>query len=171
MKVPNLSKNGHKIDHMIRNAHCDVLALEKGPSCSNIDQVPNLGLIHVRFISHGLVSSQFISAVAGIPVFPPKSKSIGNVAKSEVGHGEMLTQRTLRKQRKMKCHQVWSLSSMLKIGQKISSQKDCTNIRLKTFNISALSWEAIGIVTFNVEKNLLGAGAFRDVYAAGSIDP
>ena len=34
-----------------RNAVCDVLAGEQGPSCSHIKQVPDLKLIYVRFIS------------------------------------------------------------------------------------------------------------------------
>ena len=34
-----------------RNVICDVLAGERGPSCSNIKQVPDLKLIYVRFIS------------------------------------------------------------------------------------------------------------------------
>lgn len=37
-----------KIDGTIKGSVCDVLASERGPSCSNIDQIPNISLVHVR---------------------------------------------------------------------------------------------------------------------------
>ena len=33
---------------------CDVLASEQGPSCSTLEQVPDLRLIHIRFIQREL---------------------------------------------------------------------------------------------------------------------
>ena len=35
---------------VFEGAVCDVLAGEQGPSCSSIKQIPNLNVIHVRFI-------------------------------------------------------------------------------------------------------------------------
>ena len=39
----------HFTDRVGSNMECDILAGEQGPSCNNVDQIPNLKLIHVRF--------------------------------------------------------------------------------------------------------------------------
>ena len=41
-----------------KNMSCDVLAGEQGPSCSMLEHIPNLKLIHIRFIQHNADTEQ-----------------------------------------------------------------------------------------------------------------
>ena len=40
----------HFLPRVGKNLVCDVLAGEQGPSCSMVEQIPDLKLVHVRFI-------------------------------------------------------------------------------------------------------------------------
>ena len=50
---------------------CDVLASEQGPSCSTLEQVPDLRLIHIRFIQ--LTSSNKTTRRSPIQCFSPQT--------------------------------------------------------------------------------------------------
>ena len=45
--IDNIKKACQK--HFKEHRNCDVLASEQGPSCSRIDQLPSLKIIHIRF--------------------------------------------------------------------------------------------------------------------------
>ena len=47
----------HFLSQLKMHAECDVLAGEQGPSCSSLDQIPNLKLIHIRFVGTTVKSS------------------------------------------------------------------------------------------------------------------
>ena len=39
---------------------CDILAGEQGPSCTSVDHIPNLRVVHIRFVETGATSQSFI---------------------------------------------------------------------------------------------------------------
>ena len=48
---------------------CDVLAGEQGPSCASLDQIPDLKVVHVRFIEpNGMVKINFKRLGVLLPV-------------------------------------------------------------------------------------------------------
>ena len=70
---------------------CDILASERGPSCSDIKQLPDLKLIHIRFLrkegcichtSHSLLAScRLSSVVAPKSIKPPYIQHISSFNK------------------------------------------------------------------------------------------
>ena len=145
-----------KIDGTIKGSVCDVLASERGPSCSNIDQIPNVSLIHIRFVHNNNPSSSKIrTASSRRPVAVTQSLSLfdnfrGNADQSVIA--KSLT-----------------LSNMLKMGHGIADDKKII-INMKSFCIGLMAWNEIGDVNFQISEQILGCGAFRNVYAAETRD-
>ena len=52
------SCNIHVREKMPVGMVCDILASDRGPSCTKISHLPNLKVIHVRFIKGGRVDIQ-----------------------------------------------------------------------------------------------------------------
>ena len=50
LSINNIKKACMKHYGMLETMSCEVLAGEQGPSCSPVKQLPNLKVIHVRFI-------------------------------------------------------------------------------------------------------------------------
>ena len=50
LSINNIKKACLKHYGMLDTMLCEVLAGEQGPSCSSVKQLPNLKVIHVRFI-------------------------------------------------------------------------------------------------------------------------
>ena len=143
-----------KIDNTIKGSLCDVLASERGPSCSHIDQIPNLALVHVRFV-HNLIPSSKIRT--GVFKRPEVSQSVSLFAPGKAAKQSIIAKSL-------------SISTMLKIGQGISDDKKLTNITLKEFSISTMTWDEIGDVMFQISEEVLGCGAFRNVFSAYTKD-
>ena len=81
------SCNIHVREKMPVGMVCDILASDRGPSCTKISHLPNLKVIHVRFIKGGrvdiqkngsiLTSSKFnASSILNKPVFKAMPKTI-----------------------------------------------------------------------------------------------
>ena len=51
LKNIKLACQKHFLPRVGKNLVCDVLAGEQGPSCSTVEQIPDLKLVHVRFIN------------------------------------------------------------------------------------------------------------------------
>ena len=162
------------IDDLVKLTECDVLASERGPSCKNVDQIPNVSLIHVRFITkagglslsykdmcnkpHNSIHSSF-----KIP-FQCYSKSTS------------LPSLQLKKRNNVEQNRIapsLSLSKMLKIGRAINDTREIFEIDVKNFDIETMHWTDVDTIPirFSVNKEILGHGAFRDVYEASSTHP
>ena len=80
--IDNIKKACQK--HFKEHRNCDVLASEQGPSCSMIDQLPSLKIIHIRFtkdLSRNRLFSEIYSFsktsdISGISSKHPKSFSV-----------------------------------------------------------------------------------------------
>ena len=80
--IDNIKKACQK--HFKEHRNCDVLASEQGPSCSRIDQLPSLKIIHIRFTNDlsrkrpfpEISSFPKTSDILGIPSKCPKSFSV-----------------------------------------------------------------------------------------------
>jgi hypothetical protein len=61
LTMSNIKKacEDHFLTSTIAHFECDVLAGEQGPSCRTLDQVPNLKLIHVRFVGKSKRQQEF----------------------------------------------------------------------------------------------------------------
>ena len=81
--IDNIKKACQK--HFKEHRNCDVLASEQGPSCSRIDQLLSLKIIHIRFTNEKafrkppfpeISSFPKTSDILGIPSKHPKSFSV-----------------------------------------------------------------------------------------------
>ena len=61
--IENIKKACQK--HFKEHRDCDVLASEQGPSCSRIDQLPSLKIIHIRF-TNDLSRKRFFPEISSI---------------------------------------------------------------------------------------------------------
>ena len=62
----------------------DIVASEQGPSCSSLQQVPDLKLIHVRFVTK-LVSTTSDDKEFHFPCIPRKKRTVFPIPYEKVG--------------------------------------------------------------------------------------
>lgn len=136
---------------------CDILAGDQGPSCRTMKQIPNLQLIHVRFIPEGDADVEIVETTTteGCPETsikrktltrsvssPPKSKKISRIPPRSL-----------------------SVSTILQLGRLV--QPKTTLVNLFSFNLHSLTWSSIPVpVEFEISHDVLGEGGFRKAYKA-----
>ena len=136
---------------------CDVLAGEQGPSCSSLDQIPDMRVVHIRFIDP-VQSSEHEAAVhvQGIKrrqETQPKSEPSPRKKKSCIS--EMVPKSL-------------SVVEMLKLG-KVIHDKSTEIVHLYTFDVNQMSWSGNPEeVEFTIEKEPFGIGGFRKAFQATS---
>ena len=150
------------------NLVCDVLAGEQGPSCSNIKQVPNLKLIHVRFIED---ESDVTLTVVKCEnqkqqqSLKRKNYSVGCSSRQPVPARSLPS--PTKNVKKRKVPKSLSVSTILKLGRVIEPSKDATILDLYNFSFETMAWPTIPMrVEFMISNDLLGEGGFRKAYKA-----
>ena len=127
--IDNINKACQK--HFKERRNCDVLASEQGPSCSGIDQFPNLKIIHIRFTNDlsrkrpfpEISSFPKTSDILGIPSKHPKSFSV--VSKQVEKHSASVIPRSL------------SAADMLRLGTLIRKEnKNDVKVVVESFDIA-----------------------------------
>lgn len=143
---------------------CDILAGDQGPSCITIKQIPNLQLIHVRFIpeindveivdDHDTNTSERLGERC-YPETSMKRKTSFSSAKSPT----KLTKISKIAPRSL------SVSTILQLGRLV--QTKTTLVNLFSFNLHSLTWSSVPVpVEFDISQDVLGEGAFRKAYKA-----
>ena len=126
---------------------CDVLAGEQGPSCSSLDQIPDMKVVYIRFIEpvqsseHG--AALYVQGMKRKQETQPKSEPSPRKKKSCVS--EMVPKSL-------------SVVEMLKLG-KVIHDKSTDIIHLYTFDVNQMSWSrSPQEVEFSIEKGPFGIG-------------
>jgi hypothetical protein len=126
---------------------CDVLAGEQGPSCYSIKQVPNVKLIHVRFIED---ESENVIEVKGGKKWEQdfslkrKHNSVGiSLMPRSLPSPEKKTRET---QKKVVPKSLF-VSTILKLGRVIESSGSITLLHLFSFNLEMMIWSTIPVYT------------------------
>ena len=145
----------------IREMKCDVLAGDQGPSCKEMEQLPNSSLIHVRFVPSETIAEEIT----------PDDMNEKPHGKKCV-HTTIGQSRSLPSPKKTKIETAFpkslSVSHILKLGKVAKSTT--TVINLYTFDINQMLWSNVPTpVEFTVSETVLGEGAFRKAYRATSI--
>ena len=147
---------------------CDILAGEQRPSCKTLEQIPDMKVIYVRFITAniqdcvpewgisksdlGMVRSHTytLTRLEG-PTHPPKVVK-GSGASSSPSKFALLS---------------LSVADMIKLGKIGTCQGPTTVVHLHTFDMDLLSWSKLPItVEFNEEKEPFAHSGFRNAYKA-----
>ena len=161
--LPNikLACEKHFLPTVGKSVTCDVLAAEQGPSCSTLEQIPDLKLIHIRFIQRheqDHESNIFIN-----PDGPPKRKrrpaSSVPIASTSVESDSTWSPKQIKVFPKS-----LSVSEMLKLG-KVVAKKATTLIEVRSFELDPLGWSlTAATIEFNIEKDAFAKGGFREAY-------
>ncbi|XP_020898264.1 uncharacterized protein LOC110237033 [Exaiptasia diaphana] len=167
----------HYFKHLIgRELNCDVLAGERGPSCSTIEQIPDLKLIHVRFLPGGKATYSKIedsdpctsSVVASCTTKQDKMKDDSNVERA--GSPEPKPKKS-RFESPTKYPLSLSVSDMLKLGKLGQPGRSTTVVKVYSFDINTKTWCQVPQIVEFVEVSVCGKGAFRQATKATTYHP
>ena len=151
---------------------CDVLAGERGPSCSRVDQLPNLKVIHVRFLpleKHSAFPLGLCDDIIDSGGSQGDRSSIASLECSmsaRIGPAKSLAlvprKRKADNSLKISCPKSLSVTQMLKLGKAISkTAQPRTTIAISQFDLENMAWSSSTLVNFEIQEKELGRGAFR----------
>ena len=153
---------------------CDILAGEQGPSCKNIEQVPDMNIIYVRFIPVNSISveeNMTEDLSISIPAKPAQKRPReGSLMQSSAlsENSPFKKPRASMTTSQKNYPGSMSVSDMMKLG-KLADGKESTVINVYKFDITSVTWSQVPIVVeFKEEKTPFGSGAFRKAYKAVS---
>ncbi len=156
----------------------DILAGERGPSCTELTQIPDLKVIHVRFIprnngnsdsDYGSRSMHMLSGQGSLSRL--HSNRIQSVLHS-TGPGPFASSLSLpNKQPNQPTFfpKSLSISTMLKLGKVGTNQNEVTVIDIFNFDKDFMAWSVLPLkAEFLISKEHFGEGGFRRAYRATS---
>ena len=170
LSISNIKKACMKHYGMLETMLCDVLAGEQGPSCSSVKQLPNLKVIHVRFIE-GKVEDARVKLVR-----ERRKRKIDEISEGEnAEHGKAavavasLPQRVASQSPSKFVPRSLSVVEMLRLGKIIPNTT--TSVEIFNFDMSAMAWTGRPTtVEFSIESEPFGTGGFRKAFKATSND-
>ena len=170
ISISNIKRACMKHFGMLETMSCDVLAGEQGPSCYSLKQLPNLKVIHVRFIE-GKVQDAPVEVLCERRKRKIKDISEGDNAE----HGKAvvavasLPQRVSSQSPSKFVPRSLSVVDMLRLGKLIPNTT--TSVEMFNFDLSVMAWTGRPIaVEFSIESQPFGTGGFRKAFKATSND-
>ncbi len=133
---------------------CDVLASDRGPSCTRIDQIKGKKLFMVRFLDREKQPNRpnVIPASA-----PPRRKH--NEVENDPTNSQAKPTTTTKYAASL------SVADLLRAGKLVKKELP-TKIELEAFNIQMRLWEPSEIRSFVLDKERFARGGFRDAFKA-----
>ncbi len=149
---------------------CDILAGERGPSYTNIGQIKNWKLLHVRFIESdgcpddsatgnqaqqknpaGKSGSYKQGSTSSLPISVPDENEIDKSCDSCMIPASV------------------PLSQLIMMGKLIPPKKNVVTLQLEQFNVTSKSWEnpVSAVLSVSVEK--FASGGCRDAFVANGM--
>ena len=160
---------------------CDVLATDRGSSCTKISQLPNLKLIHDGFVvAENELDSSITSNTRG---YQFTSSPVRCEASTSIRSKQLPVPRStsaLGVKRKLevsfrappKVPKSLGVTSMMKLGQAITATETSQEIiEVSKFNISDMVWSPPVSAHFTIENEAFADGGFRAAYRATSNSP
>ena len=178
-----------------RDLECDVLADERGPSCKSLEQIPDLKLIHIRFITPTMAVSTgeldlepFIKKYKGIDeAEKDKAREVGareifskhisipsqiKEVKSSSDHGKSFTEVTSSIIKSRPVPKSMSITQMLQMGKGKANNGVFSLVKIYKCDLAHMTWSIIPQkVELSVEMEAFSSGGFRKAYKATSITP
>eukprot|EP00112_Aurelia_sp_Birch-Aquarium-sp1_P010918 Seg2308.6 transcript_id=Seg2308.6/GoldUCD/mRNA.D3Y31 product="Transient receptor potential cation channel subfamily M member 6" protein_id=Seg2308.6/GoldUCD/D3Y31 len=154
---------------------CDVLAGEQGPSCNSISQIPNLKLIHVRFLRQSNPMEKYtvddvesdLSDEELLHQRDKRPKKSGTAPKLSLSTEELNKPAFVHNHppRNIQIPKSISISEMMKLGKAIS--KELTTINLFTFDFGMQTWSTLPqVIQLSVDEEPFAEGGFRKAFKA-----
>jgi len=129
---------------------CDILASDRGPSCTKLEQIKGRNVYFIRFLQPKLAKVDGDYQAPNLPnpdkliSAPPMDHNRANVqaAKSTVFPKSV------------------SISELLKAGKLVKPEK-ITVLELESFDVKNRKWNREGSIKLEIEGNKFSSGAFR----------
>ena len=153
LSVVNIKKACEKFYKMPENS-CDILASDRGPSCSRFDQIKTKKVYHIRFLEES-----FDDRSSSFPM-PPVMLEPLSVSLTQ----DTTPQRPQRPHASIFAKSV-SIADLLKAG-KLVKKVIPDKLVLESFNLDIMQWEVLSTVEFQIEKEKFASGAFREAFKA-----
>ena len=147
---------------------CDILAGERGPSYTSVNQIKNWKLIHIRFVENDI---NLHKRKRGNEFKRPNTPSSPF---SETGFGENPTQAQSQPISVSNVNVVTSsafpnsvpLSQLIKIGKLIPPKKTVVTLQLESFNVESSSWKDKVEAVMSIDVDKFASGGCRDAFLA-----
>ena len=137
-----------------KNMACDIVAGEQGPSCTSLDHIPELRVVHIRF-----VEAQGVS-ITEVPR-PPKRNRVETASAKSLPCNKQSSP-------SKHCPKSLSVLEMLKLGKVIKEKSSYDSIELFAFDINEMAWCRDSTVQFSIAKEPIGQGGFCEAFKATS---
>ena len=170
----------HFASRMDSDQVIDILAGEQGPSCRSVQQIPNLKLIHIRFVSKPVVESDDEDDFPALTIVPAKNKKVDEKAKSVTSvfpaSVSRVSEKSVRVDELPERRRVYpksiSILDMMKLGKVVENPQCLKTIQIFRFRLDGMFWSSIPEhVEFNMETESFAEGGFRSAFKAVGITP
>ena len=155
-----------------RGLVCDILAGEQGPSCKTVEQIPNIKMIHVRFISRkdvDIIESDGDYSTSLMSMGETHSKKRLTSSSSALATPKPIEHKSIVQTGSSPSKfypRSLSVTDMIKLG-KIKKQEGTTVVDIYEFSMDGQTWSQVPTtVEYLVEKVAVGEGGFRKAYKA-----
>ena len=158
--------NSHFKDRIPHGMTCEIVASERGPSCTKMTHLKNLNVVHVRFVksdddyddeeeqhdkhtqNNNAGCSASSSNVNSLPAVL-RSVPVAKVFKSK----RVAIPKSIR------------VSSMIRLGKAITDfEQAVETIELSDFDIDKMLWSRPRVVKMEIEKEPFASGGFRNAF-------
>ena len=143
---------------------CDILALDRGPSCTKLEQIKGKKVYFIRFLQpkSGIVpkAGQSLSEERFAP--PKQVRSAQSPVKKS---GNLLALQSTVFPKSV------SVTDLLKAGKLVKPPATNMNaLDLESFDVTEMNWVRSGSLTFEIEETRFSHGAFRVAFRATAVD-
>ena len=172
LTIDNIKKacETHFLSQLKMNVECDILAGEQGPSCSSLDQIANLKLIHIRFVGTAMKrdssqSSGFSSEFPAESEFGrPKTKKRCEQPKLVESRSSRARSVEVRIEGKENLNARYpkslSVTQMINLGKVVRQKTTIADVY--KFNLENMAWSSVPErVELVIEKEPFAEGGFR----------
>ena len=141
---------------------CDILASDRGPSCSKIEQIKAKKVYFIRFLQP--IDASQAGTSSGVKVgHQTKSTPAISPRKSTQSHeGNVRTTPTVYPKS-------LSTSDLMKAGKLVKPPKTAV-LRLEYFDVQKCCWTTDASITLEIEEKKFASGGFRDAFLAKCSD-
>lgn len=152
LTIENVKDACEKFYHAPKGT-CDILASDRGPSCSKLEQIKGKKVYFIRFLPPGnLHSSVDDQQPDDCPINPIKSAPPLNKTKTF----QATTKSTV-------FPKSVSISELLNAGRLIKP-RNVTVLELESFDVATMKWNSEGALKLEIEGTKFAQGAFRNAY-------
>ena len=158
---------------------CDVLASDRGPSCTKMSHLPNFKLIHIRFLKSvsPAPTSCFKPSITSLSISSLRRKGSSLSVRPHLFAASTLSlsvlppaiaTSTVSKQHESEAYRKsLPVSHMLRLGKVICSEKkESQSVRISDFLLSSMEWGNNNTISLYIDEEPLASGAFRGAYKA-----